>query len=44
MKRVYIEPKTDVASMAMAMTICHVSVDGKVSVNNTDPIEGIKIE
>ena len=42
MKRIYTEPRTDVAMMAMAMTICRVSADGNVPVNQEE-LTGIKI-
>ncbi len=32
MRKMYKEPKTDVASLEAAMNICHVSADGNVPV------------
>ena len=43
MKKMYKEPKTDVASIEAAMNICHVSADGNVKVNNTDQVTNTKI-
>lgn len=43
MKKMYKEPKTDVAAIEAAMNICHVSADGNVKINNEDQVTDIKI-
>lgn len=42
-KKMYKEPKTDVAAIEAAMNICHVSADRNVQVNNTDEVTDVKI-
>ena len=36
-KKMYKEPKTDIAAIEAAMNICHVSADRHVKVNNDTP-------
>ena len=43
MKKMYTEPKTNVAAIEAAMNICHVSADGKVKINNDEVVESIKV-
>ncbi len=43
MRKMYKKPQTEVTSIEAAMSICHVSGDGRVKVNNTEVITGIKI-
>ena len=43
MKKMYKEPKTDVAAIEAAMNICHVSDDGNVKVNNEETVTDVKI-
>ena len=42
-KKMYKEPKTDVAAVEAAMNICHVSADGNVQVNNTEEVTNTTI-
>ena len=42
-KKMYKEPKTDVAAVEAAMNICHVSADGNVKVNNDETVTDVKI-
>lgn len=43
MKKMYKEPKTDIAAVEAAMNICHVSADGNVKVNNEEELTGVKV-
>ena len=43
MKKMYKQPKTDVASVEAAMNICHVSADGNVKINNEEEVTNQKI-
>ena len=40
MKKMYTEPKTEVAAVEAAMNICHVSADRSVKINNDIPFNG----
>ena len=40
MKKMYKEPKTEVAAVKAAMNICRVSADGNVKINNDIPFNG----
>lgn len=44
MKATYTTPQTTIATTVSAMSICRVSADGNVRVNNTETLTGIKIE
>lgn len=43
MRKMYKQPKTDVAAVEAAMNICHVSADGNVKVNNEEELTGVKV-
>ena len=40
MKKMYIEPQTEVVAVETAMSLCHVSADRSVKINNDIPFNG----